>query len=244
MITVILVLNFTWKHIGILFCLSRGSGQYIRNLSFTYKMFSVSKNILDAVVFDILNRCKARHNRIMHKIICLNGDKTQFPLISPLIQLNTVINVDKFGNPVKYVTLSSLNLRKSSSNLKCLSLVSRCWIVAWAFFKFSNKCSTSIFIPPVSVCVATEFRLIDDPDWIYTDWNCSGVSLVLAVASLFFLTLSFMVFWSAISWDDLSKALFFLLSLWLMLLLNSFSECPRFIEGNQSGSLVSNSFAG
>ena len=98
---------------------------------------NASKNILNAVVFDILNRKhksvtdKARQNRIMHKIICSNGDKTQFPLISLLIQLETVINVKKFGNAIKYVTLSSLNSKKSSSNLKCLSLLSRCWILAW-----------------------------------------------------------------------------------------------------------------
>ena len=98
---------------------------------------NASKNILNAVAFDILNRKhksvtdKARQNRIMHKIICLNGDKTQFPLISLLIQLETVINVKKFGNAIKYVTLSSLNSKKSLSNLKCLSLLSRCWILAW-----------------------------------------------------------------------------------------------------------------
>ena len=49
----------------------------------------------------------------MHKIIYSNGDKTQFPFISLLIQLKTVINVEKFGNPVNYVTISSLNLKKS-----------------------------------------------------------------------------------------------------------------------------------
>ena len=98
---------------------------------------NVSKNILNAVVFYILNRKhksvtgKARQNHIMHKIICSSGDKTQFPLISLLIQLKTVINVEKFGNATKYVTLSSLNSKKSSSNLKCLSLFSRCWILAW-----------------------------------------------------------------------------------------------------------------
>ena len=157
MITVTLVLNFARNHFRILFCLSGGSGQCIRNLSLTYKMFSISKNILDKSVTG-----KGIRNRIMHKIICSNGDKTQFPLISLLIQLKTVINVERFGNPVKYVTISSLNLKKSSSNLKRLSLLSRSWIVAWAYFKFLNKCSTSIFIPPVTVCVATEFRLIDD----------------------------------------------------------------------------------
>ena len=122
----------------------------------------------------------------MRKIICSNGDQTQFPLFSLLIQLKTVINVEKFGNPVKchaFVIKSS-----SSSNRKCLSFLSRYWVFGWAFFKFSAKCSTSMFIPPVSVCVATEFRLVDDTDWTYTAWNCSGVSLVLIVNSLFLLT--------------------------------------------------------
>ena len=44
-----------------LFGRSGGSGRCIRNLSSTYKMF--------------------RRNRIMHKIICSNGGKTQFLLI-------------------------------------------------------------------------------------------------------------------------------------------------------------------
>ena len=55
----------------------------------------------------------------MRKIICSNGDKTQFLLISLLIQLKTVIiNIEKLANPVQYVTLSSTNLKQSSSNLK------------------------------------------------------------------------------------------------------------------------------
>ena len=148
----------------------------------------------------------------------------QFPLISLLIQLKTVINVEKFVNPVNYVTLSSLNLKKSSSNLKFLSLLLRCWIVAWTFFKFSNKYCTSIFILP-------EFKFIDYTIWTFTAWNCSGVSLVFAVAWLFLSTLSFMVFWSAFSCDYLSKTLFFFASQRLIILLNIISECPRLIEG-------------
>ena len=55
----------------------------------------------------------------MHKIICWNGDKTQFLLISLLIQLKTVIiNIEKLADPVQYVTLSSINLKQSSSYLK------------------------------------------------------------------------------------------------------------------------------
>ena len=57
--SLILVLNFARKEMvctGTLFCLSGGSSQYTRNLSFTDKIFSILKNILDAFAFDILNQ--------------------------------------------------------------------------------------------------------------------------------------------------------------------------------------------
>ena len=34
----------------------RGTGQCVRDLSFAYKMFSISKSILDVVDFDVLNQ--------------------------------------------------------------------------------------------------------------------------------------------------------------------------------------------
>ena len=57
--SLILVLNFARKEMvytGTLFCLSGGSSQCTRNLSFTDKISSILKNILDAFVFDILNQ--------------------------------------------------------------------------------------------------------------------------------------------------------------------------------------------